>query len=50
MIQGASGHISLHFLFKIILFFFFIGNKTFIKKIEYHVYDGEHCEQETNTI
>ena len=32
-------------------FFFLIGNKTFIeKKIEHHAHDGEHSEQETDTI
>ena len=29
---------------------FLIGNKTFIEKIEHHVHNGEHSEQETNTI
>ena len=30
------------------IFFFLIGNKTFIEKTE-HVHDGEHSKQETNT-
>ena len=30
-------------------FFFCIGNKTFIEKIEHYVHKGEHSEQETNT-
>ena len=31
------------------IFFFLIGNKTFIEKTEHHVHDGEHSKQETNT-
>ena len=31
------------------LFFFLIGNRTFIEKIEHHVHDGEHYEQEVDT-
>ena len=30
-------------------FFFSIGNKTFIEKIEHHVHDSEHFEQEADT-
>ena len=33
----------------IFFFFFPIGNKTFIEKIEHNVHDGEHFEQEADT-
>ena len=42
--------VHLAYLMKLDFFFFFlIDNRTFSQGTEYHVHDGEHSGQETNT-